>query len=121
MPRRRPGQMRAAWNRRRRLPGPVPVRLRGLSPQVLAEIGRLEATRNYLWPGLIAIAVRQWDDFVRNPYNRLWVDDDGGCGYLECCMDPWLARDLIERVLLGMSKRRAREFRRFIDQLDALY
>ena len=121
MPRRRPGQMRAALAQRRRHPGPGTSRISGLSPKVVAEIGRLEVTRSYLWPGMIAIAVRQWDGFVPNPYRRLWVDDDGGCGYWECCMDPWLARDFTEGVLLGMSRRRAREFRRFVDRLDVLY
>ena len=119
MPRRRPSRLRAAAFARH-WPCLVTDHLRGLSPQVVAEIARLESARGFS-PGMTATALRLWGSFVRDPYRRLWVDNDGGCGIWECCGDPREARDLLESVARGMSRRRAVEFRRRIDPLDDLY
>src|ERR1700732_4241050 len=120
MPRRRLGLVRADLPRRPR-PHDGTATIRGLSAQALAEIGRIERTRGYLWPGAVAAAMRHWRSFVHNPYRQLWVDNDGGCGIWECCGSPWEAREMLEAVLLNLSRRRARELHRLIDPLDELY
>ncbi|WP_228562557.1 hypothetical protein [Catenulispora rubra] len=68
----------------------------------------------------VAAALRIWRGFVRWRYRRLWVDTDG-CGIFECCGSPWEAREILERVMTSMSERSARELRRLVDRLDAMY
>jgi hypothetical protein len=121
MPRRRPAQVRTGQPRRPR-PHDATSAIDDLSPRALSEISRLERTRGYLWPGSTAVALRMWRGFVHNPYRRLWVDNnDGGCGIWECCGAPWEARQMLEAVMLNLSRQRAREFRQLIDPLDELY
>ncbi|MDQ8701253.1 hypothetical protein RCO28_01960 [Streptomyces sp. LHD-70] len=93
----------------------------GLSPAALAEIVRLERSRNYLWPGAAESSLLVWARFVRTAHHRLWVDNDGGCRIWECCGDPYLARDLLEGLMLAMSPRRGRELRRVVEPYDARY
>lgn len=95
--------------------------INGLSSRALSEISYLERTRRYLWPGSTEVALRMWRGFVHSPYRRLWVDNDSGCGIWECCGAPWEARQMLEAVMLNLSRRRARELHRLIDPLDELY
>ena len=74
-----------------------------------------------MWPGTVLIALRQWQSFVRHPYRRLWVEDDGGCGHWECCMDPWKAREVLDEALLSLPRHRQSEFRQFLADLDGRY
>jgi len=87
----------------------------------LAEIDRLERIRGYLWHGAVADALRLWRTFVHDPYRRLRVDGDNGCGFWACCGDPWQAREILQGALLSMSRRHARELRRIVAPLDAEY
>jgi hypothetical protein len=81
MPRKRPAEVRASVRVRRRQDLRTSMML--VSPYALAVIGRLEVTRDDLWPGKVSAALRMWAHFVRHPYRRLWVDyADGGCGSL---------------------------------------
>ncbi|AYG85303.1 hypothetical protein DWB77_07520 [Streptomyces hundungensis] len=94
----------------------------GLSPPALAEVARVERNRNYLWPGVTAESVRIRRGFVRDPYRNLWSEyEDGGCGVWECCGSPFEAREFLDAVIHGMSRRRARELRFLVDQLDNSY
>jgi hypothetical protein len=119
MPRKRPGRIRAEQQLRPRSLTYRPI-ITGLSSPALAEVARVEQSRNYLWPGVTAVAVRRWQGFVHNPYRRLWIHDDG-CGVWECCGNPLEAREFLEAVILGMSRRRARELRHLVDELDDMY
>ncbi|MER5689682.1 hypothetical protein [Streptomyces sp. NPDC002205] len=120
MPRKRPGQVRAGQHLRDQLT--YRPRIRGLSSAAHAEVSRVETSRNYLHVGDTADAVRMWRDLVHNPYRRLWIEyEDGGCGVWQCCGSPFKARKLLEAVILGMSRLRARELRSVVDQLDELY
>ncbi|MBA0049406.1 hypothetical protein E0L36_00285 [Streptomyces sp. AJS327] len=93
----------------------------GLSPRTRYEIARLECARGYLRPGTTAVALRHWRAFVHDPYHRLWVDHDGGCGIWECCADPHEARELLEGVRGALRPRARREFGRLLAPLDARY
>jgi hypothetical protein len=120
MPRRRPGRVRAEQQPRHQLT--YRPFIAGLSSPALAEVARVETCRNYLWVGVTADAIKIWRGFVQNPYRRLWIDyEDGGCGVWQCCSNPSEAREILEAVILGMSRRRARELRSLVDQLDDLY
>jgi len=119
VPRRRPGEVRAALPRRRRPDGLTPA-IPGLSAQLRTEIGRLQHPDDWQWPGTILIALRQWRGFVHHPYRRLWVEDDGGCGHWECCADPWRAREILGEALYSLPRHRQAEFRTYITTLDAI-
>ncbi|MDI3405874.1 hypothetical protein [Streptomyces cavernicola] len=92
-----------------------------LSPAALAEVVRLERSRNYLWPGGAETCLLLWARFVRAADHRLWVDNHGGCGIWECCGDPYLAREFLEGLMLAMSRRRGRELRRVVASIDVDY
>jgi hypothetical protein len=109
-----------AERRLRPRPGDHRPVIPGLSAPALAEVARAELTRNYLWPGVTTVAVRRWRAFVRSRPRRLW-DGDTGCGEWECCGSPWEAREFLEGVIRTMSRRRARELRRLVGELDDLY
>ncbi|MBB1256635.1 hypothetical protein H3146_25280 [Streptomyces sp. OF3] len=101
-----------------RVPGVGPP---GLSRRALREIELLERTRNYLAPGSVARALEHWRRHVADPYRRLWVDGGGGCGVPECCADPLAERELLEAVLVALSRSAARELRAIVEELDARY
>ncbi|MFF3767567.1 hypothetical protein ACFYYR_26290 [Streptomyces sp. NPDC001922] len=120
MPRNRPGQVRA--RQRPRTPLTRRPVIAGLSSAALAEVARVEHSRNHLWAGVTADALAMWGAFVRRPYHRLWTPhEDGACGIWECCGNPYEAREFLESVILGMYRRRARELRAVVDRLDTLY
>ncbi|TQK42340.1 hypothetical protein FBY35_3730 [Streptomyces sp. SLBN-118] len=120
MSRKRPGQVRAGQHLRDHLT--YRPRIRGLSSAAHAEVARVETSRNHLYVGYTADAVRMWRNLVHNPYRRLWVEyEHDGCGVWQCCGSPFEARTLLEAVIVGMSRRRARELRSLVDQLDDLY
>ncbi|MEU5159610.1 hypothetical protein AB0G74_08365 [Streptomyces sp. NPDC020875] len=90
-----------------------------LSSRALAEIHRLERTRNYLQPGDVSAALRRWKEYVHKPARELWHDDEFGnvCWY--CCGDPFDGRALLDGVVRAMSPRGARELREIVEGLDA--
>ncbi|MDF0372062.1 MULTISPECIES: hypothetical protein [Streptomyces] len=102
---------------RRRADGPSTV-IDGLSSRTLAEITRLELTRNYLAPGGVGEAVRCWKDHVRQPRGALRHDDEYGSPHWICCGDPRAARALLGLAMRAMSRSGARELRRVVDGLD---
>ncbi|WP_329416384.1 hypothetical protein OG802_32615 [Streptomyces sp. NBC_00704] len=120
MPRNRPRRA-AAGASHHRASSAQPV-IDGLSSRALSEVHRLERTRNYLSPGDVAMALRQWKDYVRRPERELWQDfeADGGL-YWDCCGDPLEARALLDTVTQALSPRTARELRRLIARSDALW
>lgn len=120
MPRRRPGRVRAEQRPRPLLTKQVSIV--GLSAPALAEVARVERSRNYLWPGVTAESMRIWRRFVQNPYRNLWIEyEDGGCGVWVCCGSPFEAREFLDAVIHGMSRRRAPELRFLVDRLDNSY
>ncbi|MEV4311233.1 hypothetical protein [Actinocrispum sp. NPDC049592] len=115
MSRRRPAQVRTDPR-----PGESPE-IAGISPRLAAGIVRLERSRNYLWPGIVTMALVRWHNFVREPGHRFWSADPGDCGIWECCGDPHLSRDILEGVLLALPRHCARELQRIVDRHDELY
>ncbi|MER6788993.1 hypothetical protein ABT330_30970 [Streptomyces sp. NPDC000658] len=119
MPRSRPRRV-AAGTSHHRTSVAQPV-IDGLSSRALAELRRLERTRNYLSPGGVAEAVRLWQDYVHRPERELWQDYERGYAYGDCCGDPLEARALLDTVTRALSPRTARELRRLIARSDALW
>ncbi|MFD6279236.1 hypothetical protein ACFWFI_27275 [Streptomyces sp. NPDC060209] len=117
MPRSRPGNLRTGRAYRPRPDGPSTV-IDGLSSRTLAEIARLELSRNYLSPGGVSEAVRCWKRHVRRPLGALWRDEEQGNTHWDCCGDPLAARRLLDVVMGALSPRGAREFRRVVSGLD---
>ncbi len=127
MPRKRPGRIRADLPRRRRSQDTTTV-IKGLSSRALAEIGRLERTRNYLEPGDIGKAVCLWTDYVHRPkrdlwhdFDQLWHDDKWSDLHWYCCGNPLKARELLDITLKALPHRGARELRKAISTLDAFW
>lgn len=118
MPRRRPGRVRAGIPRHR-TPEAEPG-IDGLSSSALAEIARLERTRNYLQPGGVSEAVRLWKDYVRRAERQLWQDHELGDVHWYCCGNPLEARALLDTVTQAMTPRNARALRQLVSRLDAI-
>ncbi|RZD65885.1 hypothetical protein C0Q58_06990 [Streptomyces albidoflavus] len=110
--------MRAGLPRPRRPYEKSPV-IDGLPAGTLAELARLERTRNYLWPGAVSEALRTWAAHVRLPRGRTWPHQQDGPCY--CCPDPWESRELLDRVARALSRRAARELRRVLAGHDQLW
>ncbi|WP_406148681.1 hypothetical protein [Streptomyces sp. NBC_01012] len=118
MPRNRAGHLRRGRVYDRR-PHRANTVIDGVSSRTLAEIARLELSRNYLSPGEVAEAVRGWRQHMRQPLGALWRDDELGNSHWDCCGDPLEARELLDTVLGALSPRGARELRRVVSRLDA--
>ncbi|MPY57734.1 hypothetical protein [Streptomyces spongiae] len=112
MPRRRPQRPRGGAH------DITPV-IDGLSARALSEIARLERTRNHLWPGDVATALRLWRDCVQSPARGQWHAYEFGNDHWDCCGDPFEARMLLDSVLHALAREAARELRRLVDRLDA--
>ncbi|MFB8003964.1 hypothetical protein [Nocardia sp. NPDC056000] len=118
MPRKRPDEIRARAAPRRRSHSAEPI-IEGLSSSALAEIDRLERTRNYLHAGDVAKSVRLWKTHVRRPARELWLYYEYGDVHDFCCGSPVEARHLLNFVIAALSPRAARELRMIIGRLDA--
>ena len=94
--------------------------LRGFSGRFTADLARLERTRNYLWPGSTAQALEAWTRYENSPARRFWLDESpvDDCG---CCPHPVEQRELLDHVADALPRRSARELRRRLSELDALY
>ncbi|MGI5414184.1 hypothetical protein ACQEV9_46295 [Streptomyces chartreusis] len=92
-----------------------------MSSPALAEIFRLERTRNYLQPGDVSRAVRLWKDYVQRPERQLWQDYEWGNVHWYCCGNPLEARALLDAVLQAVSPRNARELRKVVGRMDAVW
>ncbi|MFI6938165.1 hypothetical protein ACIBI4_02725 [Streptomyces sp. NPDC050418] len=90
----------------------------GLSRRVLAEIDRLERTRNYLFPGAVTDAVLLWQDFARRPAATHWSVKDADLEFY-CCGDPFAARELLTVVEGALSRPAARALRAVLAAADA--
>lgn len=115
MPRRRPAQFRVPAG-----PHDHTSVVAGLTAGELAEIGRLERTRNYLWPGAVAESLARWREIVRLSHHRLLIRQEG-CGIWRCCGDPHEVRELLEYTMRAMSRRHARRLRKLVAALDEQY
>lgn len=93
----------------------------GLSGRAVAEVARLEHTRNYLEPGDVILALDRWKQYVRGPERRLWDECEWGNVHWYCCGNPLEGRALLDRVLLAMTPRSARELRAVLIKYDALW
>ncbi|MFB8031374.1 hypothetical protein ACFC5Z_00105 [Streptomyces sp. NPDC056004] len=122
MPRRGPGRVRGGVPRHP-TPDARPVigAIDGLSSHALADIARLERTRNYLRPGDVTAAVRLWKDYVHRPERALWQDYEWGNVHWYCCGSPLEARALLDTVMQALPPRSARELRRIIGRSDAVW
>ncbi|WP_328393905.1 hypothetical protein OHS70_04575 [Streptomyces sp. NBC_00390] len=120
MPRRRPDPLRADIPSRPRRPYARPV-IDDLSSRALAEVARLERTRNYLQPGDVSAALRLWKDYVHRPERQLWDDYEWGNVHWYCCGNPLEARALLDTVMTAMLPRSARELRTFVSRFDAVW
>lgn len=117
MPRRRPAQVRIPpWHG----PHDHTSTIAGLPTRDLAELARLERTRNYLWPGAVAESLARWREIVHTPHRRLLVRYEG-CGIWRCCGDPHEVRHLLECTMRALPRRSARRLRRMVTALDEQY
>ncbi|MEV7185554.1 hypothetical protein [Kitasatospora sp. NPDC093102] len=91
----------------------------GVSARALAEVARLERTRNYLRPGDVTAALRRWRAYVHRPERLLWQDYGEGDLHWYCCGNPWDDRELLEAVMHALSPRHARELRAAVGRWDA--
>ncbi|WP_405662953.1 hypothetical protein OG379_15010 [Streptomyces sp. NBC_01166] len=117
MPRSRSGHLRKGRAYPRRTGGTSTV-VDGLSSRTLAEITRLELSRNYLAPGEVGEAVRTWKRHRRQSLRVLWRDHELGDTHWDCCGDPSEARELLDTVIGALSPRGARELRRVVSRID---
>ncbi|MFJ6851382.1 hypothetical protein ACIQM3_12710 [Streptomyces sp. NPDC091271] len=117
MPRSRSGHLRRGRAYRRRPDGTSTV-IDGLSSRTLAEITRLELSRNYLAPGEVSEAVRTWKRHRRQSLRVLWRDHELGDTHWDCCGDPLEARELLDTVMGALSPSGARELRRVVSRID---
>ncbi|WP_256227087.1 hypothetical protein [Streptomyces sp. PAN_FS17] len=92
-----------------------------MSSRALSEICRLERTRNYLQPGDVSKAVRMWKDYVQRPERQLWQDYEWGNVHWYCCGNPLEARALLDAVMQAISPRNARELRKVVGRMDAVW
>lgn len=92
----------------------------GLSAGAIAEVIRLEETRNYLSAGDVYLALRIWHRYVRSTARVLWADHERDGPSWDCCGDPFAARDMLDTVIAAMSTRHGRELRRLVEADDAL-
>ncbi|MEU0136666.1 hypothetical protein ABZ172_21935 [Streptomyces sp. NPDC006296] len=90
----------------------------GLSSRTLAEISRLELSRNHLGPGEVGEALRSWKNHMRLPSGVRLHREEHGHVHWFCCGDPREARALLDVVTGAMSRRGARELRRVLAALD---
>ncbi|MFC1435489.1 hypothetical protein ACEZDB_33100 [Streptacidiphilus sp. N1-3] len=93
----------------------------GVSARTLSEIARLERTRNYLHPGAVADAIRLWKSYAHRPARELWHDYEWGNVHWYCCGDPLEGRLLLDTVMQAMSPQGARELRRIVSRIDAVW
>jgi hypothetical protein len=93
----------------------------GLSARAMSEIAELEHSRNYLFPGDVAAAVRLWREYVHRPVRALWHEDEWGMAHAYCCADPLEGRALLDRVMGALPRASARELRAVVERFDAVY
>ncbi|MEU0299484.1 hypothetical protein ABZ252_08455 [Streptomyces sp. NPDC006175] len=117
MPRSRSGRHRRGRAYGRRPDGTSTV-IDGLSARTLAEITRLELSRNYLTLGEVSEAVRTWKQHRRQSPRVLWREHELGSSHWDCCGDPLEARELLGTVMGALSPRGARELRRVVSGID---
>ncbi|WP_434450915.1 hypothetical protein [Lentzea sp. E54] len=103
------------------MPRRRPNELDGFSDRFLSDIVRLELSRGYLWPTAVQSSLRHWTEFVHTPYRRLWDYDENGCGFWDCCGNPFEARELLDFVARALPRKSAKELRRRLTELDDLY
>ncbi|MFJ5989692.1 hypothetical protein [Lentzea sp. NPDC092896] len=99
----------------------TPMLVAEFSRRIMSDVLRLELSRNYLGLFAVEIALRAWTEFVHNPYRRLWDFESKGCGISWCCTDPYEARELLGFVARALPRKSAKELRRRLAELDALY
>lgn len=87
----------------------------------MAEIFRLERSRNYLRQGDVTAAVRSWKDYVHRPERQLWHDYESGDVDWFCCGSPLEARALLGTVMQAVSPRSALELRQAVSRFDAVW
>lgn len=63
----------------------------------MAEVARLEHSRNHLEPGDVVLALDRWKQYVRGPGNRLWHECEWGDVHWYCCGSPLEGRALLDR------------------------
>ncbi|MDX8143359.1 hypothetical protein SK854_14625 [Lentzea sp. BCCO 10_0061] len=94
--------------------------LKGFSGRFIADLDHLERTRNYLWPGDVARALEAWIRYENSPARRFWLNESSAddCG---CCPHPVEQRELLGFVARALPRKSARELRKRLEELDALY
>lgn len=95
--------------------------LKGFSGRFIADLGRLERTRNYLWPGDVELALSRWTAWVRSPSRKCWLDQTPWEWDHYPNEDPFRAREVLGAVACALPRKSARELRKRLDELDALY
>ncbi|MER5941640.1 hypothetical protein ABT121_30485 [Streptomyces sp. NPDC001928] len=91
-----------------------------MSSRALAEVRRLERSRNHLQPGAVSAAIHLWKEYVHLPERQQWHDYEWGNVHWYCCGNPFEARALLDAVMQAISPRSARELRRIVSRIDAV-
>ncbi|MCD7437461.1 hypothetical protein K4B79_04420 [Streptomyces lincolnensis] len=128
MPRKRPGALRAASRPSsqppRRWDTPPPDRIHGLSAATSLAVHRYEALSDdyYVFPGVIAYALRRYRDFLGPPGRRPrypYLDD---CDCRSCSFrDVRHARDALDVAVRELPPRARAELGRVVAALDRSY
>ncbi len=69
-------------------------------------------------PGTTGQALRLWGAVLDDPHRRLHDPRYEGCGFWECCADPWEVRSYLEAAAHVLPRRDARRFRTLLAHLD---
>lgn len=108
MPRRPPGALRSSPRRSRE---PTPHKhIHGLSAKAHGAVRRLED--QHFWPGAVADALEQYENFLRSPGRYLYVHPEW-----PCC-DPVEPRDRLEEALRALPAAARSELRLVVARLD---
>ncbi|MEV6243281.1 hypothetical protein [Lentzea sp. NPDC051838] len=99
------------------MPRKRPDVMRGLSGRLVADLDRLERSRNYLWHGEVKRALEDWAAYQRSPARRLWLDDPPVM--CSCDVDPAHLRELLGHVADALPSKSGRELRKRLQELDA--
>src|SRR4051812_43966342 len=98
-----------------------PPRMSGASPRLLADVERLERSRNYLWPGAVWLALDVWTAWVRSPSRKCWMDQTPWEWEYYPEEDPFRAREVLGAVACALPRKSARELRKRLKELDDLF
>ncbi|USX49392.1 hypothetical protein [Lentzea sp. HUAS12] len=91
--------------------------LKGLSGRLVADLERLERSRDHFYQGAVTSALRTWTAWQRSPASNHWPDGPQDHD-LYPDHDPFHAREVLEAAAHALPRRTARELRERLRELD---